>query len=192
MEEMNFEEMRKQFAILKDQLNNQEIISDRLIRETMKIKNKDISESKQTMYVCAIISLTFYPLNNIVHAWSNGFTIVTCLLILLSAVVAYYIHKPVEELNFMRDDFSKVARVMARFKKHYNDSLYYLAPVIVIPYFMWACYEFAWNRSPEDKSPWFYVILLLAGGAIGGIVGYRYHAKAVNAAQDIIDEIEQN
>ncbi len=192
MEEKDFEEMRNQFAILKEQLNNQEIISDRLIRETMKIKNKAISEAKQTSYVCAAISLTFYPLNRLVHAWSDGFTIVTCALILLCAVAAYYIHKPVDELNFMRDDFSKVAKVMASFKKHYNDSVYYLAPVVVIPYFVWACYEFAWSRSPGGKSPWFYVGLLLAGGVVGGIIAYHYHSKAVNAAQDIIDEIEKD
>ena len=35
MEEMNFEEMRNQFAILKEQLKKQEIVSDRLLRETM-------------------------------------------------------------------------------------------------------------------------------------------------------------
>lgn len=190
MEEMNFEEIRNQFAILKDQLNNQEIISDRLIRETMKIKHKDISDSKRTMYLCAVISLSFYPLNAMVHAWSNAFTIVTCLLILLCAVGAYYIHKPVEELNLMRDDFSSVARVMARFKKQYNDSMCYLAPVIIIPYFLWACYEFAWKGSPTGTITWQNVVLLLAGAAIGGLIGYYYHSKAVNAAQDIIDEIE--
>lgn len=190
MEEMNFEEIRNQFAILKDQLNNQEIISDRLIRETMKIKHKDISDSKRTMYLCAVISLSFYPLNAMVHAWSNTFTIVTCLLILLCAAGAYYIHKPVEELNLMRDDFSSVARVMARFKKQYNDSMCYLAPVIIIPYFLWACYEFAWKGSPAGTITWQNVVLLLAGAAIGGLIGYYYHSKAVNAAQDIIDEIE--
>lgn len=187
---MNFEEIRNQFAILKDQLNNQEIISDRLIRETMKIKHKDISDSKRTMYLCAVISLSFYPLNAMVHAWSNTFTIVTCLLILLCAAGAYYIHKPVEELNLMRDDFSSVARVMARFKKQYNDSMCYLAPVIIIPYFLWACYEFAWKGSPAGTITWQNVVLLLAGAAIGGLIGYYYHSKAVNAAQDIIDEIE--
>lgn len=169
-----------------------EIISDRLIRETMKIKNKDISEAKQTSYLCAAISFSFFPLNSLVHAWSNGFTIVTTVLCLLSAIGVYYVHKPVEELNFMRDDFSKVARVMARFKKHYNNSLYYLTPAIGIPYFAWACYEFAWSRSPEGKSPWFYAGLLLIGGIIGGIITYHYHSKAVNAAQDIMDEIEKN
>ena len=38
MEEMNWEEMRNQFAILKEQLAKQEIVSDRLIRETIKVK----------------------------------------------------------------------------------------------------------------------------------------------------------
>ena len=32
MEEKNFEELRNQFAILKEQLNKQEIVNDRLLR----------------------------------------------------------------------------------------------------------------------------------------------------------------
>ena len=44
MEEKNFEELRNQFAILKEQLNKQEIVNDRLLRETMKAKKKDIRD----------------------------------------------------------------------------------------------------------------------------------------------------
>ena len=41
MEEQYFNEMRQQMAALKEQLDKQEIVSDRLIREIMKAKKKD-------------------------------------------------------------------------------------------------------------------------------------------------------
>ena len=46
MEEQYFDEMRQQMAALKEQLNKQEIVNDHLIREIMKVKNKDISKTK--------------------------------------------------------------------------------------------------------------------------------------------------
>jgi len=189
MEEMYIEEMRNQYAILKDQLNKQEIVSDRLIRETMKMRNRDISSTKRLTYGCAVFCLFFYPLNCLTHAWSTEFTIFTCLMVLFCAAATWYIHKPVEELDFMRDDFATVARVMAKFKKQYDDWLHYATPILIIPFLIWACYEFAWKNAPEGMNPWLLTIPILIGATVGGLVGYHFHRKAVNAAQDILDEI---
>ena len=194
MEDMNFEELRTQYATLKEQLNKQEIVSDRLIRETMKTKKRDINATKRMVYVCAIVALFLYPLNSIGHAWSIPFTIVTSLMVIFCAVATWYIHKPVDNLNFMRDDFSTVARVMAKFRKQYNDWLHYVAPVILIPWIIWACYDFAWRNAPDGTNPKLLAALalpLIIGAAIGFLIGYYYHRKAVNAARDIISEIEQ-
>ena len=189
MEEKNFEEMRNQFAILKDQLNKQEIVSDHLIRETMKMKTGGISETKRIVYGGAVFCLMIYPLIYYTHMCSLAFVIATCLMMLFCVAATWYMHKPVEQLNFMRDDFTTVARVMARFKKQYDDWLHYVTPALIIPWLAWACYEFAWKNAPEGINPLWLCIPLIVAAAIGGLVGYHYHRKAVNAAQDILDEI---
>ena len=191
---MNFEELRTQYATLKEQLNRQEIVSDRLLRETMKRKKKDINSSKRLVYGCAIFVLLIYPLNSYAKAWSWPFTIATCLMILFCAVATWYIHKPVDKLNFMCDDFATVARVMAKFRKQYNDWLHYVTPILLTPWILWACYDFAWKNAPAGTSPWLLAALtipLLIGGIVGGIIGCHYHRKAVDAARDIINEIEE-
>jgi len=192
MEDKNFEELRNQFALLKDQLNKQEIVSDRLLRETVKLKSKDISNTKNTTYGAAVFCLIIYPITYFFHMWSLAFTIVTCIIMLFCIAATYYMHRPVEQLNLMRDNLATVARVMAKFKKQYNDWLYYVAPTILIPWLVWACYEFAWMHAPEGVNPWAISLLLVVSAAIGGLIGYNYHRKAVNAAQEIINEIEMN
>lgn len=191
MEEKNFEEMRNQFAILKEQLQKQEIVSDRLLRETMKTRSNTISYTKRVGIGAAIFSLIIYPYCYYTHMWSLSFTIITCLMMLFCVAATFYIHRPVEKLNFMTDDFSTVARVMAKFKKQYDDWLHYMAPILIIPWLAWACYEFAWQYAPEGINPWFMCLPIIVGAAIGGLVGYLFHRKAVNAAQNIIDEIEE-
>jgi len=109
---------------------------------------------------------------------------------LLSAVVPHYIRHPVDELNLMKDDLSTVAHVMAKFKKQYNQQLYYWSPVILVPWIIWACYDFISMHAIEVVHPWLLVIPILIGGAIGLGIGLHFHFKAVNAAQDIIDQIE--
>ena len=80
---MNFEEMRNQFAILKDQLKKQEIVSDHLLRATMKSKKSSINSTKRSCYIAVAIALILTPLNFYTHAWGLAFSIVTCLMMLL-------------------------------------------------------------------------------------------------------------
>ncbi|MCR5513538.1 MAG: hypothetical protein K6F43_08260 [Prevotella sp.] len=189
MEEMNFEELRSQFAILKDQLKKQEIVSDHLLRMTMKSKRGNINNTKRSCYVAVVLALLLTPLNYYINAWGLAFSIVTCLMLLFCAAATYYMHKPVDDLNFLTDDFATVARVMARFKKQYNQWLYYVTPVI-IPWVGWACYDYGWKHAPEGVNPLWMCVPLLIGAVIGGAIGLYYHFKAVNAAQDILDQIE--
>ena len=191
MENKEFEEMRNQFASLKQQLKEQEIVSDRLLRETMKAKKGNINSTKRMCYVCVAIALLVTPLNFYTHTWGLAFGIVTCLLMLFCAAATYYIHKPVDDLNFLTDDFATVARVMAKFKKQYDQWLYYATPVILIPWLGWACYDYGWKHAPEGVNPLWMCVPLLIGAVIGGAIGLYYHFKAVNAAQDIIDELQE-
>ena len=191
MEEMYLEELRNQYAILKEQLNKQEIVNDHILRNTIKTKKSDINTTKRLVIVCALLGMFIFPANYLLHMWSMAFTIATCLMVAFAAVATYYIHKPVDGLNFMKDDFSTVARVMARFKKQYDNWLRYVAPSLIIPWITWACYEMAWKNAPAGSNPWIMILPLLVGCLIGGIIGIWFHFKAANAAQDIIDQIEE-
>ncbi len=192
MENKNFDELQSQFAILKQQLNKQEIVSDHLLRETMKLRNKDIGRTKWLTYFAAVFCLLIYPILYFTHAFSLAFTIVTCLMMVFCIAATYSIHRPVDDLNLMLDDFTTVARVMAKFKKQYDNWLLYITPTLMIPWLAWACYEFAWRHAPEGVNPWFMAIPLIIGAAVGGLIGYYHHRKAVNAAQDILNEIEMD
>ena len=192
MEEQYFEEMRQQMAALKEQLNKQEIVNDHLIREIMKVKTKDISKTKNFCIVAAIIAFLTFPLNSVTNSWSWTFTAATGAMVLFCLVATIYIHRPVDRLNYMTCDLATVARVMARFKKQYDNWLHYVSPSILIPWICWASYEFAWKNCPEDMNPLWLMLPVIIGATIGGLVGYYYHRKAVNAAKDILRQIEEN
>lgn len=191
MEEMNLEEMRNQFAILKEQLDKQEIVNDRLIRETMKAKNKDISYVKKLAYWAGALCLLCYPFFYFTHITSLTFLIATSLLLIADIVYTYLIHKPVDRLNFMTDDFASVAHTMKKFKKQKMQSLY-TELIIFLLWSVWAFYELIWKHENSGINPWTLTIAALLGGVIGGIFGFRQERKAMNAAQEIVDEIEKN
>ncbi len=190
MENLNLDEMRNQIAALKEQINNQQIVSDRLLSEVMKTKSKTIRSTRNLVYGAAIFCIILYPFASVVLDWSWAFSIATVLMVLFCMVATYYIHRPVDQLNFLTDDLATVARVMSRFKKQYHNWLCYIAPALLIPWLTWACYELGFKRAPEGTNPWLMCIPLAIGAIIGAAIGLYYHFKAVNAAQSIISQIE--
>ena len=193
MENINLEEMRNQYAILQEKLKKQEIVSDRLIRETIKAKINPINFNKRIVYILTVASLAFFILMSLHDEpiLSLPFIIFTCLMELFSAAATYYIHKPVDELNLMQQDFATVARVMAKFKKQYDNWLRYVAPSFIVPWLSWACYEFATRYCPDDINPLVFCLPLIGGALIGALIGIKSHNSAVNAAKDILDQIEE-
>ena len=193
MEEMNLEEMRNQFTILKEQLAKQEIISDHLLRKTMKSKNKEISFVKKYEFVGAILGLLIIvPLFIFYAHCSLAFIIATCLVLVTSLAGTYFIYKPIGKLNFMEDDLASVARVIAKFKKQKNNWEHFVSPACLFPWIAWAIYEFAWKNAPNTTFSWIVTLSGIIGAVIGLIIGIKTYRKVINAAQEILDDIEKN
>ena len=148
MEEMNFDEMREQFTLLRHKLDQQDIINDSLLRETMRGRIGAINRTKYKSYICAAFSLALYPLLLYWGVFSNAFVIATCIMMLFCAYGTYYVHTPVDRMNLMTEDLA--------------------------------------------TDHWLMALPLLIGAAIGGLIGYIWHCKAVNAADNIIRQIEEN
>lgn len=158
--------------------------SNTISHETIKAKNKDINDLKLIEYALGVLGLILVPILYFTHITSLTFAIGTCLLIAFCMVSTHYIHKPVDKLNFMEDDLSTVAHVMAEFKKQYNRNLI-INIALCILWAIWFCLEI-WKQ--EHTIPY----VALFGGVVGGIAGFRKEREAMNVAQEIIDKIEKN
>lgn len=77
-----------------------------------------------------------------------------------------------------------------RFKREYDNWYKYYTPTFLVIWLPWACYDYGVRNAPEGVNPFWFAIPLIVGAAIGGIIGYRYHRKAVNAAKSIIEQNE--
>ena len=184
MEELNLEAMHSQFATPKEQLAEQEIVNGRPIRETIMVKYKVISDVKVTEYTSAMFAFPLVLILYFAHWTSQVFVLATYLLVVIDVISTYNTHKLVDKLNFMEEDLTTVAHMMSEFKKKFN-SEFIKSILICILWTAWFFYEF-W------KHGYTFSYIALLGGVIGGIEGVRQERKAINSAQEIIDEIEKN
>ena len=70
--------------------------------------------------------------------------------------------------------------------------MHYAMLPAMLPWLVWACYEMVWKHNFPKIISWGLTISMIIGGVAGGIWGYCVERKGINAAQEIIDEIEKN
>lgn len=182
MNEAQFEDMRQQMNILKKKLEQQEIMNERVIRNSMK---KTVSSINLRYYIIMALCLFIIPYGYWAFVQISGlslaFWIGTCILMLICAGATFYNGKDLRDSGLMRNNLIDVRKKVARAKKFDSNWLFFGIPMIIL-WFGW----FVWEIDQKG---------LLIGGAVGGIIGLliglRIHYKTQRNYQEIIDQIEE-
>ncbi|MBP5711589.1 MAG: hypothetical protein J6W77_01125 [Prevotella sp.] len=182
MNEAQFEDMRQQMNILKKKLEQQEIMNERVIRNSMK---KTVSSINLRYYIIMALCLFIIPYGYWAFVQISGlslaFWIGTCILMLICAGATFYNGKDLRDSGLMRNNLIDVRKKVARAKKFDSNWLFFGIPMIIL-WFGW----FVWEIDQKG---------LLIGGAVGGIIGLliglRIHYKTQRNYHEIIDQIEE-
>lgn len=185
---IEFDEMRSQLALLKDKLNSQEVINERLLRATMKSRADSINREAiwsiiAAIFVIAMMFTSFHP-----RGFSMEFCIGTIIFMLVCIGATLYQHRDVNSRT-MNGDLLTVAKVMRRLKKNYRDWLKFSIPVVVL-WFCWMGDEI-YRMSGEWKLVALVMSGALIGGAIGGTLGFLSYRKVIRTCDEIINSIEK-
>ena len=188
MNETQFDDMRQQLTTLKNKLNQQEIVNDRLIRHSMKKTAGDINRTYIWLIVLAIVMVPYgYWAFVVLSHFSVPFWIATSILMLVCGGATYYNKRNVSDTNLMTNSLVDVRRRMARAKKFDADWLFFGIPAAIL-WVGWFFYEVYKQDHDLLCHPLFW------GGCIGGILGavsgLSIHFKTQRQYQDIIDQIE--
>lgn len=189
MNELN--EMREQLATLKKQLNTQEIINDRLIKEAMGRKLSALNNS--AIWIC-IVCLVMIPLgyfNFQRMGYSEAFCIATSALFLICLIAMIFSHYRIHKRDVFSGNLVTVYKEVARMKKIYKSWHYWSIPMLIV-WFGWMEYELYLNQANEDIT----ALLMISasgifGGIIGGIIGLRIHKRTLRTADDLLRQIEE-
>lgn len=191
MEEKDILEMRQQLTFLREKLEDQQIVNDHLMRVSMRQRSRDIKRSERFSYRVGAIALILYPIIARAGMFSILFCTVTCLMMLFCIGATVYVNRPINRTDLMTADLATVAAIMKRFRRQSNMWIRYVTPTLIIPWLTWACCEYLERNNPNHLHPAYIVTPLIMGAAIGGFIGYRRHRTSVQAAEDILEQIEK-
>ena len=184
-------EMREQLATLKKQLDTQEIINDRLLKEAMSGKLSRINGQAIWIGVICLIMMPLGYLNFQRIGHSTVFCIATSALFFICFVAMFLSHYRLRKRDIYSGDLVTVYTEVARMRKIYKSWHYWSIPMLIV-WFGWMEYEVYLNMAQED----FTLLLTIScsaifGGIIGGIIGLRIHKRTLRTAEDLLRQIEE-
>ena len=184
-------EMREQLATLKKQLDTQEIINDRLLKEAMSGKLSRINGQAIWIGVICLIMMPLGYLNFQRIGHSTAFCVATSALFFICFVAMFLSHHRLRKRDIYSGDLVTVYTEVVRMRKIYKSWHYWSIPMLIV-WFGWMEYEVYLNMAQED----FTLLLTIScsaifGGLIGGIIGLRIHKRTLRTAEDLLRQIEE-
>ncbi len=189
IDELN--EMREQLATLKKQLESQEIVNDRLIKETMTRKLSSINRrAVWPSIICAIyIPLGFIFFHSM--GLSLPFCCATSALFTISLIAMIVSHFRLRNSDILNGNLVATYKEVARMRKIYKNWRYWSIPMLVV-WFVWFEYEAFIHIAQGDITA---LLIISSGGIIGGIFGGVYgiimNKRTLREATEIMRQIEE-
>ena len=184
------QEMQAQMALLKQKLNNEEIVNDRLLREVTRQRVHRLNRNVWQEGMCVLLVITFgnYAFHQMGCSWwFIGATTVMMLGCFLARLIP---HRRVKESEIMQGDLLTVAKQVRRLRQLYKDWVRISIPMVVV-WFIWFLVEIYFQHTDSLFIFVFTAIGTAAGGTVGGIIGGRQHKKFIREMDEIIAQIEQ-
>lgn len=184
-EQQELETLRSQMDLLRKKLEQESIINEKLMRETMKSKVSTINRQGWISIGAAVFMILWMPLY--FNTLSTAFIITTIVFTAVDAIATWIIHKQVDERQLMSEDMRTVANKMKMLKKRYQWSTVIELP-LVLAWCVWFCYEVI---QMTDR-PWQLMAGAVAFGAlIGFFIALKMYRKVIDNCDAIIKQIEE-
>ncbi len=184
------EEMKVQLDILKKKLEDNDIVNEKHIRNSMKSKMSQIQKTVRSAIIMGIFALTYCTWYFTSHGYSTAFVI--CTFVMLAICLALTIMQKItlNKLNLFEDNLVSTAEKINKVKKHYQNWHYIAIPTIVI-WLGWVIYETINTLGLESHMAIGFCCGSLVGAIIGGIIGMRMNHKVIQNATEILSQIEE-
>lgn len=189
-ENIELEELRTQMLNLKKQLNNQEIVNEKLIKESMKKKMSWIK--KYIIFEVCLIPVIIFAWLGIRYychlSWANYFFMIT--MCFVSIILDYFINiNSIKESDYNRNNLVETIKKLTKMKRQRAIQMMIQMPLLVI-WIIWAGVE-AYNAMPFITNDFQKGFIQggIIGGAIGGIIGIIFAISLFFKMQRTNDEI---
>ena len=187
--DFELEEMRQQMTTLKNKLDKQEIVNDRLMRRSMRNEVNTINRRYNIIMALCVLMIPYgYWCFVVLSHLSIAFWIITSVFMLVCGVATFYNSRKISDPNLMNHNLVEARKKVASAKKFEANWLLFGIPAVIL-WFSWFVYEIYQIQGGDFNNGFFWGGCV--GGIIGAVCGIKEHLKTQRQYQDIIDQIEE-
>lgn len=185
------EQMRSQIGILKQKLEQQAIVNDMHIRNSMKSKISDLNRTVRGTIFVGVFAVLFAPMTFYMQGCSLIFVAATA--VMLAVCLGLTIVQKIN-LGKMADlsqgNLVETAERLSKIRTHYKE-WYKIAIPMILLWVGWMIYEMVQVLGVESPTAIGFYSGAGVGLLIGGIIGARINRKVVRQANEILSQIEE-
>ena len=185
------EQMRSQIGMLKQKLEQQTIVNDRHIRNSMKSKISDLNRTVLGTIFAGIFAVVFAPMTFYINGCSLAFIIATA--VMLAVCLGLTIVQKINlgrMMDLSQGNLVETAEKLSKVRTHYKE-WYKIAIPMIIVWGGWMIYEMVNVLGVDSPTAIGFYCGAGVGLLIGGIIGARINRKVVQQANEILVQIEE-
>ena len=185
------EQMRTQIGLLKQKLDQQVIVNDIHIRNSMKSKISDLNRTVRGTIFAGIFAVIFAPMTFYIQGCSLLFVIGTAVMlaVCLGLTIAQKINLS-RMTDLSQSNLVETAEKLNKTRTHYKE-WYRIAIPMILVWVGWMIYEMVNTIGIESPTAIGFYCGAGVGLLIGGIIGSRINRKVVRQANEILSQIEE-
>ena len=185
------EQMRTQIGMLKQKLEQQAIVNDTHIRNSMKSKISDLNRTVLGTIFAGIFAVVFAPMTFYIQGCSLLFVIATAVMlaVCLGLTIAQKINLG-KMTDLSQSNLVETAEKLNKTRTHYKE-WYRIAIPMILVWVGWMIYEMVNTIGIESPTAIGFYCGAGVGLLIGGIIGFRINRKVVRQANEILAQIEE-
>lgn len=185
------EQMRTQIGLLKQKLDQQVIVNDIHIRNSMKSKISDLNRTVRGTIIAGVFAVVFCPMFLHIQGCSLVFVIATALMlaICLGLTIVQKINLG-KMADLSQGNLVETAERLSKVRTHYKEWYKIAIPMILI-WAGWLVYEAVQVLGVESPTAIGFYSGTGVGLIIGGILGARINRKVVRQANEILSQIKE-
>lgn len=185
------EQMRTQIGMLKQKLEQQAIVNDTHIRNSMKSKISDLNRTIGATIFAGIFAVIFAPMTFFIQGCSLTFIIATA--VMLAVCLGLTIVQKMnlgKMMDLSQGNLVETAEKLSKVRTHYKE-WYKIAIPMILVWGGWMIYEMVQVLGIESPTAIGFYYGAGVGLLIGGIIGSRINRKVVRQANEILAQIEE-
>jgi hypothetical protein len=179
-------EMQQQMQQLREKLNKEQIINERLLQKSCRQTVDRLKFKSNLPIVFAIIAILCSPAY-LSFGLSPWFLILTCVLMLVSIVATILTNRHIPQMD---KDLVTATNELTRYKKIHAEWLKYSIPALIV-WLGCLIWDFLRNQTISKVEFYGFIAGISTGLILGLILGLKIRRDQLNAADELISQIEE-